>query len=154
MRKINWDKEFKIDENVTVECGSQRTSYGFRHLAVLRENGSRKAEAKACYYNRTWEAFEYQSVIHKIIRKCYQGERAKIYMEKADVLGRGMVDDFFGSIKAMAAMGEVLGASQEQKTSIKKAVLSSIPGIDFPEGFDSLPAEEKARRIDGALKIL
>jgi len=50
-----------------IECYSEGTQYGFRHLAVLYKNGVAVDKTKACYYNRTWEAYEFQTVINKLI---------------------------------------------------------------------------------------
>jgi hypothetical protein len=33
-------------------------------------------------------------------------------------------------------------------------MIGTIPGIDFPEGFDELPVEEQERRLKGALGVL
>jgi hypothetical protein len=61
MRIFNLDKEYNI------VCNSESTRYGFRHLATLHKNGFSIAKAKACYYNRTWERFEFETVILKVI---------------------------------------------------------------------------------------
>ena len=154
MRKINWNKDFQLDENVRIECGWQNTSYGFRHLAVLRVNGLRTIETKACYYNRTWESYTYQSVVHKAIEKYCQGEQAEKLIKAADAIGKGEAENFLKGFKMLAAMGEILGDTPEEKIALKKKALSAIPGIDFPEDFDALPEKEKVRRINGALGVL
>lgn len=154
MRKINWNKDFQISEEIRIECGWQNTNYGFRHLAVLRVNGLREVETKACYYNRTWESYTYQSVVHKAINKAFTGERAEGLCKAADALGHGATEKAFGGIKAMAAMAGLLGLSPERETSIKKTILSTVPGIDFPEGFDALPEAERKKRLDDALGVL
>ena len=47
-------------------CWTENTRYGFRHLChdIDDENAY---TSKACYYNRTWESFEYESVLKKAI---------------------------------------------------------------------------------------
>lgn len=62
-------KIFKINKNINVVCTSEGTRYGFRHLATLMYNNYERGHAKACYYNRTWEAFEFQSVLRSVIEK-------------------------------------------------------------------------------------
>lgn len=47
-------------------CYSQNTNYGFRHVCFLDD---KTQEAKSCYYNRTWESFEYQTVLNQAIKK-------------------------------------------------------------------------------------
>jgi len=63
-------KLFKINDSLTVVCNWEKTRYGFRHLASLLRNGGHEvAKAKACYYNRAWESFEYQSVLRNLKEK-------------------------------------------------------------------------------------
>jgi hypothetical protein len=54
---------FKVNENVQIVCESVGTRYGFRHDAKLTINGYEKEKAKMCYHNRTWEKFEFETVI-------------------------------------------------------------------------------------------
>lgn len=61
MRIFNLNKEYNI------VCNSESTRYGFRHVASLHKNGIEFAKSKICYYNRTWESFEYKSILIKII---------------------------------------------------------------------------------------
>lgn len=63
-----------------VICDWQRTRYGVRHLAELQdENGYIIAKDKVCYYNRTWESYEYQSVCIKVCNKAKLPELAKMF---------------------------------------------------------------------------
>ena len=47
-------------------CCTQNTRYGFRHLCKNVDDNV-EYTAKACYYNRTWERFEYETVLKKAI---------------------------------------------------------------------------------------
>lgn len=58
---------FKINDKTEIVCDSVGTRYGFRHDARLFVNGYEVEKAKVCYYNRTWESFEFDSVIRKLI---------------------------------------------------------------------------------------
>ena len=60
---------FKINKNIDVVCQYIKTRYGFKHTASLIYKGSHVCDTKICYYNRTWEAYEYQSVLQSIIHK-------------------------------------------------------------------------------------
>lgn len=62
--------------------------------------------------------------------------------------------DPFGGLKMLCALAEVMGQTDEQKATMKKSALKTVPGIYFPEEFDSLPIEEKKRRLDGAIEVL
>ena len=51
---------------------SQSTDYGFRHICTEGYNDTTNASyikrdvvAKACYYNRTWERFKYETVLRE-----------------------------------------------------------------------------------------
>ena len=50
-------------------CYSQGTAYGFRHIAfkgIVTNPKSRKPDSKACYINRTWERWRYETVLRKL----------------------------------------------------------------------------------------
>jgi len=57
-------------------------------------------------------------------------------------------------VGSIAKLMDVLGEheSVDEKNRWKKRYLSYIPGIEFPDDFDSLPEEEKARRLDKAIE--
>ena len=61
-------RDFRIGELI-VQCYTQNTSYGFRHVAKVRTycDSDIIATAKACYYNRTWERWKYENVIKKAL---------------------------------------------------------------------------------------
>lgn len=47
-------------------CYSQGTSYGFRHIAfkgIVTNPTSKKPDSRRSYYNRTWERWQYESVL-------------------------------------------------------------------------------------------
>ena len=62
-------KVFNINNDYTIVCNFESTRYGFRHLASLLRNNQEIEKAKICYYNRTWESYEYESVITKLLSK-------------------------------------------------------------------------------------
>lgn len=62
-------KTFKLSDEYEVVCVSEGTRYGFRHLATLLKNGLEVDKAKICYYNRTWESYEFESVKNKLINQ-------------------------------------------------------------------------------------
>ncbi len=153
MSKIKWDKYFRLDNGAVIECGWQKTRYGFRHLAVLSGKGQ-YVETKACYYNRTWESYEYATVIHKAIRKAFPDD-AEALIEKVDAQARGAIDDRFKMIAGIAKLGEIFCDNQKDKNDWKTRMLKAgVPEIDLPDGFDSLPEDEKQRRLDGAIAVL
>ena len=49
-------------------CTFKNTRNGFQHHATMFTRGRQIGSARASYVNRTWEAYEYQSVIVEAIR--------------------------------------------------------------------------------------
>ena len=65
-------------------CYGQGTSYGFRHICTEGYNNTtncsyikRDIIAKACYYNRTWENFQYETVLKKGIENLCEPQEVK-----------------------------------------------------------------------------
>jgi hypothetical protein len=56
---------------------------------------------------------------------------------------------------ALAGAAMSLMCQDDIKSSNKwrKRYLSMVPGIDFPDDFDSLPDEEQKQRLDAAMKV-
>ena len=74
-------KLFKLDAVYSVVCNWSRTGYGFRHVATLIKNGQEVGTAKACYYNRTWERYEYETVLKAVVSKFFAGVDEKFYLQ-------------------------------------------------------------------------
>ena len=58
-----------------IVCNSESTRSGFRHIATLLKNGREIEKTKICYLNRTWESFEFESILNKLIN---QNEELKL----------------------------------------------------------------------------
>ena len=58
---------FKCGE-MTIICESQSTRSGFRHVARLLV-GACEDTAKVCYLNRTWERFQFETVLLELLKK-------------------------------------------------------------------------------------
>ena len=65
-------------------CYSQSTVYGFRHICTLGYNDTDVCKyiksdiiAKACYYNRTWERFKYETVLANGIDNLDESQETK-----------------------------------------------------------------------------
>lgn len=61
--------------------------------------------------------------------------------------------DVLGMASRVAKIGEIFCDTDEEKNAWKKRMLALVPGIDIPEDWDTLPEEEKKRRLDGAIKV-
>lgn len=140
---------FTLPDNYEIACTAEKTRYGFRHLAYLLKNGQEIARDKACYYNRTWEAFEFQTVAHGAIDKYFDGDNAQEYKQIVNKQGREGVDSMFRNVGLLAKLGDVFGNTTEEKNKWKKRMLGSgLTGLDFPEDFDELPESEKESRLN------
>ena len=74
-------KIFNLDGVYNVVCNSEGTRSGFRHIATLCRNGYEIAKAKCTYLNRTWECYEFESVLIKIINDNFTGTEKEKYLE-------------------------------------------------------------------------
>jgi hypothetical protein len=72
---------FNLNNEYNIVCNWQSTRYGFRHLATLHKNGFEIAKTKICYYNRTWEGFEYESILIKIIEDNFTDQERVEFLE-------------------------------------------------------------------------
>ncbi|MEK0337844.1 MAG: hypothetical protein QQN41_10465 [Nitrosopumilus sp.] len=77
---------FKLGK-AAIECVSGNTRNGFKHTATLRIDGFKICTVTCTYLNRTWEAYEYESVFQKILSKTDAlTERQKtLFRKKYDV---------------------------------------------------------------------
>lgn len=150
-------KTFVVDDVYSFECKWQNTSYGFRHFASLLQNGCVVSTGKCCYYNRTWERYEYQSVIYDAISKSYLPDEVKDMLNEWTKEGKNAVKEEMDALKMVgmiAKLGELFGSSTEEANSWKKRMLNTVNGIQFPDDFDSLSEEEKQKRLDNAIKVV
>lgn len=165
MKNLKLDKTFPINDNYSINCYWDRTRYGFRHIAKLirlqdsagASDYTEIARAKVCYYNRTWESFEYETVISCLL------DRAKIVSkdqksEFMSMLRRGELDRInasFGFIGAMAKAVSLLADSPKEANDRKEGVLKSAlgpQGLIMPETWQSEEARTSA--LDGAIQML
>ena len=84
LKAMGHSKMFKIDKDYSVTAWWENTSYGFRHIAVLYKDGRELARAKATYYNRTWEKYEFESVIHNVVSKHFPEKEVEKVMKAVD----------------------------------------------------------------------
>lgn len=78
-------RQFTLSDKYSVVCGSSATRNGFKHTATLLTNGRDTGETVKCnYLNRTWESYEYQSVLYKLIQesKGLDNEEKRLYTNK------------------------------------------------------------------------
>ena len=152
---------FKITRHLEVACESQNTRYGFRHLAHLLRDGREVADNKCCYYNRTWERYEFESVIKGLLDVANKGGQLSAYetREFKKMIKNGGVHEIHGlkTVAGIMALGDILGRTQKEsndwKTRIIKAGLGN-KGLIMPEDWEKLDENMKQARLNGAIKLL
>lgn len=153
-------KIFTVTNELTVFCQWQNTSYGFRHLGWLRRNGYEIARAKATYYNRTWESFQYQSVIKDLYASVKSGLTPAEDAAFKQLCEHGYVDvndkpaDPFQAMTGLFAIASLLADNKADEVALKTRALESTPGINLPDDFKTLPLEERERRINSAFNVI
>jgi hypothetical protein len=151
---------FTINKHLEIVCQAEKTRYGFRHLATLLEDGREADKAKCCYYNRTWEKYEFGSVIGNLLGKTTlltQKEKDN-FLERWDKNCGRELNEQFGTIAKVAKLGEIFCAGDKKATNDWKARMIKAglgdKGLIMPEDWDQLSEEDKEARLDGVIKQL
>ena len=150
---------FKINNKLEVVCESQNTRYGFRHLATLLYNGYERNTAKCCYYNRTWEKYEFESVLENLLEKCgknLSGWDKRCFKALIKNGGKHSTDNL-KTIGMIASLGNIFANTQKAKNDWKKRILKAgleTKGLIMPDNWDSLDENTKEVRLNGAIAQL
>ena len=149
-------KTFQIDHNLTIVCEHQNTRSGFRHVAVLMQHGNEIERAKACYSNRTWERFEFESVLHTLLDKGteYTDEQKKALLNKWAGRDSEQTKGLLASIGMIAKMGEVFTDTQEEANDWKlRMIKAGLPELDVPSDWATLSENEKESRLNKIIEV-
>ena len=145
---------FKINKNLEVVCEWKKTRTAFKHEAILLRDGREVEKVKICYLNRTWERFEFDSVLEKLADKT--GEKAISKFVKNRTSDRGT--EQLKVVGAIAKMGEILCSGDKKATNDWKARMLKAglegKGLIMPEDWDQLSEEDKEARLNGAIAQL
>jgi len=151
---------FRVDDKTEIEAVSEKTRNGFRHVAILKVDGQEVDKTTAHYLNRTWESYEYESVIHDLINKTSyipKEEKEKVKKKFAEA-SHQKIEGEFRSIGAVAQLGDVMGGETlKEKNAWKLRMLKAglgNKGFEVPDDWDKLSEEEKGKRLDTAIKFL
>ena len=154
-------KTFQINKNIEVVCEWQNTRYGFRHLATLLIKGNEVDTAKCCYYNRTWERYEFESVLKKLANKTKvfddsKKEEFNAFIKNQGVVESKEVDKQFKNISNVMALGEIFGQTQKEKNDWKVRMLKAGlggKGLIMPDDWNELDEDTKEKRLNGNIKV-
>jgi len=145
---------FKINKNLEVVCEWKKTRTAFKHEATLLRDGREVEKVKICYLNRTWERFEFDSVLEKLADKT--GEKAISKFVKNRTSDRRT--EQLKTVGTIAKLGEIFYAGDKKATNDWKARMLKAglegKGLIMPEDWDQLSEEDKEARLNGAIAQL
>lgn len=149
-------KTFQVKDGVEIVAHFEDTRSGFRHIAVLYVDGIEVDRAKATYQNRTWERYEFETVMSDLLDKTniLSDAEKKDFLDNAQKRNKAELDEKFGTIGAIAKMGELIGSTQEEKNDWKKRMLKAGLQLDVPEDWDTLSESEKEKRLDKVISFM
>jgi len=163
MAKRYSETRFEINRNIVAHCWSEDTRYGFRHLAELRYKHELMETSKACYYNRTWESFQFESVIKALYWKAEKNgsltkSQLKTFKKWLDNGGKREVERVnkqFKSVAMVASLGSLLGSNQTEANDWKaRMLMAGLPELDMPEDWNTLSENEKETRLDKVISAM
>ena len=149
--------EFKIDERTKIVCKSQNTRQGFRHVAEYYKDGRLIESRSVSYLNRTWESYEYESVIEALLEKMRMpnNEKARI-LNITKQISLGKIDSQFKTVSMVASLGNIFyDNTQKERVDWKLRMLKAgVGGLNIPEDWDTLSEDEKEKRLDKIIKLM
>jgi hypothetical protein len=150
-------KIFDVSKDIRVVCESGKTRNGFKHTATLFVNGRECDSAKVNYLNRTWERYDFESVLEKLADKtdCLSDEQRAVFKDYIKNYGDEDSKAMMRSIGTVAMMGELMaGDSKKSKNDWKARMIKAglgNKGLDMPEDWDRLSEDEKERRLNNVI---
>ena len=152
-------KYFEVSDKISIECWAENTRSGFRHQGIVYGLGSPFPKAKLCYSNRTWEAYEFESLLNKIADDAHgisdlDRDIIRTFIKTQEKVEREEVNKRFGMVAVVAGLGELFADTQEEKNDWKARMLKAgIPGLQVPEDWDTLTEDEKEKRLNKVIEF-
>ena len=149
-------KTFRINKKIEIVCEAKKTRNGFKHIATLMINNCDYENVKICYLNRTWEKYEYQSVLEKLVNQ------TKVLSEKEKKKAKVFIENYqennnFKTVGLIMAFGKVLCQTQKEKNNWQEKMLKAglgNRGLIMPENWDKLDEKTKDERLTGIKNML
>lgn len=146
---------FQINKQIKIVCDASKTRNGFKHTATLYLKGVQRESVKINYLNRTWERYEFDSVIEKLADDSKSLTDAQKNIVKEWVKNRNGSDDAgmqrLKTTGMIAMLGDVFGQTQKEKNDWKARMLKAglgNYGLEMPEDWNTLSEDEKERRLN------
>jgi hypothetical protein len=153
-------KTFKVNKEYEIVCNYEKTRNGFKHIAKLKQTTfyNTVSETKVCYLNRTWESFEFETVIEKLLnlnKDLFPKSTITKFLKRQRGEYKKQAKSMFNSISMVTQIGNILCNDQKEKNDWKKRMLlAGLPGLDIPEDWDLLNESEKETRLNNVIAEL
>ena len=153
-------KFFRINKKYEIGCEYVKTRNGFKHVAKLFRTGLSGttvniSETKVCYLNRTWESFEYETVIERLLQinsDIFPKQTITKFLKRQRGEYKKQAQSMFKSIAMVAQIGDILCNDQKETNDWKTRMLKAgLPGIDIPADWDQLEENEKEKRLNNVI---
>jgi len=150
-------REFNLGDGYNIIAHWEKTRNGFRHVAVLMRDGREVDRASESYLNRTWESYEYQTVMQKLVNKTdyMTADQKKMAHE---FLKKDHTDwTLFKSTAMVAQLGEVFGQTEKEKNDWKERMIKAglgNKGLEMPDDWNTLTEAEKKKRLDKVIEFM
>src|SRR4030067_1351476 len=102
-------RECKIDKHNSIIAKAESTRSGFRHVVILMRDGREIDRSKVTYQNRTWESFEFETALNKMLNKHPEIKPAvkKRFFEHASGREHERGESQFRQTAAIASLGDL-----------------------------------------------
>ena len=140
-------KIFNISKRERIECYRSNTRNGFKHTAEFFKGNKMVERTSVSYLNRTWEKFDFDTVIERLLDMMKLSETVKNRIKKAvEDINMGNHVSMDRSILALTTLGDVFYKSKTKKNEFKVRMLKA-KGFSFPSDWDSLSENVKEKRL-------
>lgn len=145
---------FQLPDGYTLETRTKSTRSGTQEISVLLKDGKEISQGDYFWSNRPWQSYTYDESNQHAIANSNLPPEVKDKLKKS--LDRTQTEKWKDEEKQMKAMGliaEIMSNDKKQANKNKVNLLKAKYGkaLDFPDDFESLPEEEKERRLNKAI---
>lgn len=150
------ERAFKINDRIAIVARHEDARDGFNHTATLYIDGKAVDSAKVHYINRTWESYEFQTVMQKLVDKATELSSTEKEQAKKWLSGDRTDWSNFKTTARVASLGEVFGKTTKEKNDWKERMLKAglgNKGLEMPSDGGTLDEKTKAKRLDMVIKL-
>jgi len=151
------ETRFDIKNKIYIVCKSERTRSGFRHIAEFYSNNSLIDTTKVTYQNRTWEKYEFETVISKLLEKMKKPIKEKQNIMKiVEKQALGQIKDDFKTVAMVSSLGDIFCTTIKEKNDWKLRMIKAGmgEGLMLPNDWEYLDEEEKSMRLDKIIELM